>query len=93
MLVRELRAEDASKIILRPYVTEKTFEMLEKENKIVFIVDDGSSKGAIKNAVETLYKIVVDSVNTVKTIHGKKAYVVLHSDYSASELASRMGLV
>jgi large subunit ribosomal protein L23 len=85
--------EDALKIVLRPYVTEKTFDMLERQNKLVFFVNTRSSKGLIKQAVETLYDVSVLSVNTAITVNGKKAYVRLSPESSASDLASKLGLV
>ncbi len=35
-----MRLEDAQKILKRPYVTERTFDQIEKENKLCFLVDD-----------------------------------------------------
>ena len=86
-----MKMEDALKIIKRPYVTEKTLALVEKENKLVFIVDEKANKKKIKEAIETLYNVKVSSVNTAKTVYGKKAYVRLKSDYSASNLASKKG--
>ncbi|MBI4258618.1 MAG: 50S ribosomal protein L23 [Thaumarchaeota archaeon] len=88
-----MRSEDALKIVVRPYMTEKTFDMLEKQNKLVFIVDVNANKGSVKQAVETLYNVKVDSVNTAKTIVGKKAYVRLSKESSASDVASKLGLM
>ena len=85
--------EEAHSIIKEPYITEKTFDMIEKENKIVFIVDENASKELIKKAVETLYKVKVESVNTMKTIRANKAYVKLSKESSAANLASKLGLV
>lgn len=88
-----MRVEDALRIIKRPYATEKTFSLIEKENKIVFIVDEKASKKAIKQAVEILYDVKVDSVNTANTIYGKKAYVKLSKENPATDLATKLGLV
>lgn len=88
-----MRSDDALRIVQRPYVTEKTFELVEQENKLVFLVDGEAGKPAIKQAVETLYEVKVDRVNTVRTLIGKKAYVRLAPESSAAELASRLGLV
>ncbi len=88
-----MRPEDALKIVLRPYVTEKTFDMLERQNKMVFLVDNKSSKKGIKQAVETLYDVKVQTVNTAITVTGKKAYIRLSLESSASDLASKLGLV
>ena len=88
-----MRPEDALQIVLRPYVTEKTFDMLERQNKIVFLVTNKSSKQRIKQAIETLYAVKVQTVNTAITLTGKKAYVRLSAESSASDLASKLGLV
>lgn len=85
--------QDALKIVMRPYVTEKTFDMIERQNKICFLVQTKASKGKIKDAIETLYQVKVSSVNTAITIVGKKAFVRLAPESLASDLASKLGLV
>jgi len=44
-------------------------------------------------AVEALYDVKVHSVNTARTIRGKKAFVRLAPENSATELATKLGLV
>ena len=88
-----MRLEDAQKIVERPYVTERTFDQIERENKLCFIVSDGASKAQVAAAVEALYEVRVESVNTARTIKGKKAFVRLTRDNSATELATKLGLV
>ena len=51
-----MKVEHATKIILNPYITEKTFELVETEKKICFIVEKSASKSAIKDAINTLYE-------------------------------------
>jgi large subunit ribosomal protein L23 len=88
-----LRLEDAQKILKRPYVTERTFEQIEKENKLCFLVDDRVTKPQIASAVEALYEVEVRAVNTSRTVTGKKAFVRLLKENAAAELASKLGLV
>jgi large subunit ribosomal protein L23 len=88
-----LRLEDAQKIVERPYVTERTFDQIERENKLCFIVADRASKPQVAAAVEALYEVKVHSVNTERTISGKKAFVRLAPENSATELATKLGLV
>lgn len=88
-----MRPEDALLIVIRPYVTEKTFDLIERQNKLCFLVSQKASKKSIKSAVETLYDVKVRSVNTAITIYGKKAFVRLTPESSASDLASKLGLV
>ena len=91
--MHKLSPQDALKIVLRPYDTEKTFDMIERQNKICFLVETRASKGKIKDAIETLYQVKVSSVNTAITIIGKKAFVRLAPESLASDLASKLGLV
>jgi large subunit ribosomal protein L23 len=88
-----LRLEDAQKVVFRPYVTERTFEQIERENKLCFIVNDKASKKQIASAVEAIYEVKVGTVNTSRTVTGKKAFVRLAPENSAAELATKLGLV
>ncbi len=88
-----MRLEDAQKILKRPYVTERTFDQIEKENKLCFLVDDRVSKTQIAAAVQALYEVDVGAVNTSRTIRGKKAFVRFSEAGKAAELATKLGLV
>ena len=50
-----MNVDVATKIILRPYVTEKTFALVENEQKICFLVEKEATKSQIVEAVKTLY--------------------------------------
>jgi len=88
-----LRLEDAQKIIIRPYITERTFDQIARENKICFMVDNKASKKQVASAVEALYEVKVRHVNTLRAIGGKKAFVRLIPEDSATDLATKLGLV
>ena len=88
-----MKVELASKIILNPYITEKTFELVETEKKICFIVERTASKAAIKDAINTLYEQKAISVNTARTINGKKAFAEFESVDIARELATKIGML
>ena len=88
-----MRLEDAQKLLVRPYVTERTFDQIERENKLCFIVEDKATKRQIASAVEALYEVKVRAVNTSRTIKGKKAFVRLAEENSTAELATKLGLV
>lgn len=57
-------------IIKRPVISEKSFD-LAGEGKYAFEVALDSNKIEIKNAVETIYNVKVDKVNTL-VVKGKK---------------------
>lgn len=84
----------SSSVIIRPLLTEKTLRLLEESNTLAFIVDRRATKHQIREEVERMFGVKVEKVNTLITPRGeKKAYVKLKKDYSASEIATRMGLV
>ena len=86
-----MRAEE---VILYPLMTEKAIDLIERENKIVFIVDRRADKRDIARAVEELYDVKVEKVRTLITPRGtKKAYVKLHPDYFAADIATRLGMI
>ena len=80
-------------VIRRPLITEKGLTVKETEGTLVFEVDPKASKTAVKQAVEMLFKVKVDSVRTTNVLgkerrrgkfsgfrpDWKKAYVRLKS--------------
>jgi len=85
---------DPYDIIRYPVMTEVTSRILEAENKLVFVVSKKATKRDIKMAVEELYDVVVDKVNSTITPEGKKkAFVKLHPDYKAVDIAIKLGIL
>jgi large subunit ribosomal protein L23 len=75
-------------------VTEKTVGMIEKENKIVFIVDRKANKRQIKEAFEKLFGVKVEKVNTLISRDGrKKAFIKLKKEFKASDVAVKLGIL
>lgn len=60
---------EARDIILRPVVSERSTEMME-ERKYTFEVLLDANKVEIAKAVETIFKVKVESVNTMR-VFGK----------------------
>ena len=58
-------------IIIKPIVTEKMTAQGEKLNRYGFIVDRKANKLQIKAAVEQMYNVNVEEVNTLN-YHGKR---------------------
>ena len=58
-------------IIKKPVITEKMTAVSEKLNKYAFIVDKNANKIQIKKAIEKLYDVKVEAVNTIN-YDGKK---------------------
>ena len=61
-------------IIKAPIVTEKSAKLAQEGNTITFSVDTKANKTEIKQAVEKLFNVKVESVNTV-TVRPKKKRV------------------
>ncbi len=81
-------------VIIRIHMSEKALRLIEEQNTLTLIVRRDATKHEIKKAVENLYGVKVDKVKTLISMkEGKKAYVKLAKEYSASELATRLGLV
>ena len=55
---------DPRDIILAPVISEKSYGLIE-ENTYTFIVHPSSNKTQIKIAIEKIFSVKVDSVNTL----------------------------
>jgi large subunit ribosomal protein L23 len=85
---------DPYDVILYPLMTESASIMVEKENKLVFVVNLKASKVDVKKAVEELYEVKVNEINTQITPQGvKKAFVKLHPDFKAADVAIKLGIL
>ena len=92
---------DPYDIILMPWITEKTLEARrvadedsgyrENNNRIEFIVHKDATKPQIRKAVEQMFDVKVDKVNTRFTLTGKHASVRLAEGYDAEEAALKLG--
>ena len=82
--------ENATAIIKRPILTEKSSNLVDTMNRYVFEVEKSATKFAVKSAIEKLFDVKVLDVNTVncrnqpkrfgkfvskKVTYYKKAYV------------------
>ncbi|MFW9911100.1 MAG: 50S ribosomal protein L23 [Candidatus Thorarchaeota archaeon] len=84
---------DPNQVIIRPVVTEASLEAVDSHNKLTFYVDRRANKNTIRWAVESLYDVVVDNINTLILPDGKKkAFVRLAPEYSAAEVATNLGI-
>jgi large subunit ribosomal protein L23 len=85
---------DPFKILKYPYLTEKSIALVERENKIIFVVDRKADKKQIKEAFEKVFEVKVEKVNTEITLDGtKKALIKLKPEYKAGDVAVKLGIV
>ena len=66
--------ETAYDVILAPVVSEKTYDLIEKQNTYTFEVDPRSNKGEIRDAVESIFGVKVVRVNTMNRQGKRKRY-------------------
>ena len=85
---------DPYNIIKYPLSTEKSIRLMESENKLIFVVNKKATKKEIKKAIEELFKVEVDYVNTLVNPEGeKRAYVKFSAKNPAIDIATQMGLM
>ena len=59
-------------IIKSPVITEKSSDLAQNHNTIVFRVDPKANKTEIKQAIEKIFNVKVESVNTINVKTKKK---------------------
>lgn len=55
----------AKQILIKPLITEKAERLSEGLNQYSFVVNQKANKVEIRKAVENMYGVTVDSVNTL----------------------------
>jgi len=55
-------------ILRKPLLTEKVTQLTEKLNRYAFIVDPKANKIQIKTAIEAMYGVTIEAVNTMKYV-------------------------
>lgn len=83
---------DPYAILYHPYVTEKTMNLMEKNNSLEFVVKRNANKKQIKKAVEEMFEVKVKEVNTMITKRGKHAIVKFMPDVNAEDIGMRIGI-
>jgi large subunit ribosomal protein L23 len=85
---------ESHEVIFYPLMTESASLMVEKDNKLIFIINLKAGKEDVKKAVEELYEVKVAKITTLITPQGqKKAFVKLMPEYKASDVAIKLGIL
>ena len=79
--------------MIKPIATEKAVMSIESQNMLTFETEKEKTKTEIKNEIENLFKVKVESLRT--KIHGNKKYVYakLKKEFPAIDLATKLGLM
>lgn len=80
-------------IIKYPLATEKSIRLMESENKLIFVVDNKSTKKQIKKALEKMFKVKIVKVNTFIRENQKRAYVKFAQETPAIDIATNLGII
>ena len=83
---------DPYEIIFHPYVTEKTMNLMEKNNALEFVVKRDADKITIKKAIEKMFEVKVSKVNTRISKRGKHAIVIFMPEFKAEDIGMRIGI-
>ena len=81
-------------ILKHPLATEKSVGVVDRGNKITYIVDSRASKKEIKDEFERVFNVKVSSINTINMPRNtKKAFIKLAKGYNATDVALKLKLV
>jgi large subunit ribosomal protein L23 len=74
-------------VLVRPLISEKSYDRLSENNAYTFIVHKKSSKPEIRNAVEQLFNVKVLSVNTMNKKGKNKRFGFIIGKQSDKKIA------
>lgn len=73
---------------------EKATRMMQEQNKLYFIVSKDSNKILIRKEIESLFEVKTSAINILNKINGDKVAIVqLKKEFSAMDLATKLGLI
>ena len=73
--------KDMHDVIIKPLLSEKAYDYIP-EKKYTFLVDVDSNKQEIKQAVEEIFGVKVEKVNTI-SVKGKKKRMGRNEGYTS----------
>ena len=83
---------DPFNIIIHPFVTEKTMNLMERNNALEFIVKRDANKRQIQIAVEKMFEVKVKNINIKIAKDGKHALVTFMPEFKAEDIGMRIGI-
>ena len=79
--------------MIKPITTEKAVRLIELNNTLIVETDRRDSKTNIKKEFEEMFKVKVDSINTLIKENKKFAYVKLNEKNPAIDIATKLGMI
>ena len=69
-------------------------KMIERENKMVFVVSPSSSSQDVAKEFEKMFKVKVERVNTLRKNNGLKiAFIKVAKEYSAGDISVKLRIL
>lgn len=82
-----------ARTIMYALSTEKSIRMMESENKLMFRVAKDATKQEIKEEIEKMFKVKIESIKTQITKGEKRAYIKFAPESPAIDIATKLGLM
>jgi large subunit ribosomal protein L23 len=79
--------------MIRPVTTEKAVRLIELNNTIVVEANLKERKEQIKKEFEEMFKVKVDTINTLNHANKKIAYLRLNKNNPAIDVATKLGMI
>jgi large subunit ribosomal protein L23 len=79
--------------MMKPITTEKAVRLIELNNTLVVETAREKKKGEIKEEFEKIFKVKVDSINTMIKANKKIAYIKLNEKNPAIDIATKLGMI
>ena len=79
--------------MIKPITTEKAVRLIELNNTMVVEVDRRDSKTEIKKEFEEMFKVKIESINTLIRLNKKYAYIKLNVKNPAIDIATKLGMI
>ena len=80
-------------MILKPVTSEKAVKLIDLDNTILFEVEKNVSRSEIKEEVEKIFSVKVESVRTLIKDNRKRAYVKLKKENPSIDVATKLGMI
>ncbi len=78
---------------MKAVTTEKAVRLIKLNNTLVFEVDRRKSKTEIKKEIEEMFKVKVESINSLIRLNKKYVYAKLNEKNPAIDVATKLGLI
>jgi len=79
--------------MIKPITTEKAVRLIELNNTIVVEANLKDRKEKIKKEFEEMFKVKVDTINTLIHANKKIAYLRLNAKNPAIDVATKLGMI